>query len=104
MVSLKKKILSVFFIVLINTFVAQVNSLVFENAKTGLNANDIKVLDRAKIKFEQELYKNGIPSGWAFVLENNEIKSITNHSNHGYRKVASQKDQMIKNIRAVFNS
>jgi hypothetical protein len=57
----KKKILSLFFIVLINTLVAQVNSLVFENAKTGLNANDIKVLDRAKIKFEQDQFLEALP-------------------------------------------
>ena len=61
MFSLKKKILLVFFIGSINTFFAQVNSLVFESAKNGLTATDIKALNRAKIKFEQDQFLEALP-------------------------------------------
>jgi hypothetical protein len=61
MLLFKKKILSLIFIVFINTFVAQVNSLVFENAKIGLNTKDIKSLHRAKIKFEQDQFLEALP-------------------------------------------
>ena len=58
---IKKKILSFFFVLFINTFVAQVNSLVFDNAQAGLNASEVNVLRRAKIKFEQDQFLEALP-------------------------------------------
>lgn len=56
-----KKIFLFIFIVFINTFVAQVNSFVFEGAKTGLSAKELTVLNKAKIKFEQDQFLEALP-------------------------------------------
>jgi hypothetical protein len=56
-----KKIFLFVFIVFINTFVAQVNSFVFEGAKTGLSAKELTVLNKAKIKFEQDQFLEALP-------------------------------------------
>ena len=61
MIFFKKKILLFLFIVFINTFVAQVNSFVFESAKTSLNAKELLALNRAKIKFEQDQFLEALP-------------------------------------------
>ncbi len=70
--SFKKKIFLFLFIASINAFVAQVNGFVFESAKVGLPAKDLTKLNRAKIKFEQDLFLEALPIFDSIWLNNKE--------------------------------
>lgn len=59
-------------------FVAQVNAFVFENAKFGLNPPDLLKLEKAKIKFEQNLYLEALPI-FDSIHENNKSQSYINY-------------------------
>ncbi|MEO6301846.1 MAG: hypothetical protein ABIP51_01620, partial [Bacteroidia bacterium] len=76
--SIKKKIFLFLFIVSINAFIAQVNAFVFENAKVGLTAKDLTKLNRAKIKFEQDLFLEALPV-FDSIRETNKTQPYINY-------------------------
>ncbi|MBL7912994.1 MAG: PD40 domain-containing protein [Bacteroidia bacterium] len=75
---IKKKIFLFLFIVSINAFVAQVNAFVFENAKFGLNPPDLLRLEKAKVKFEQNLYLEALPI-FDSIHDNNKNQPYINY-------------------------
>ncbi|MDO9001120.1 MAG: hypothetical protein Q7W45_15255 [Bacteroidota bacterium] len=67
---INKKIFLLLFVLFINSLVAQVNSIVFENAKTGLNASEVIVLKRAQTKFEQKQFLEALPIFDSLLIRN----------------------------------
>ncbi len=74
----KKKILLFLSVISINVFIAQVNVFVFESAKFGLNPPDLLKLEKAKIKFEQNLYLEALPV-FDSILEKNKNQNYISY-------------------------